>query len=295
MRHLLLYLALLANPAQAVTIEDAKGQAVEVRDASRIVAVGGAITETIYALGEQSRLVGVDTTSMWPEAARKLPQVGYQRTLAAEGILALRPTLVLGNTQAGPPEVLDKLRSAGVTVLILNNGPDVEHALRAIENIARVVGRESQGKQLVSSMRSEIAALPPGNTRSAPRVLFVLSTSGGAPLAAGNETHADSMIRLAGGKNVVSGFEGYRPLSGEAVVSMAPDVVLAPDHVVAAAGGPDKLLALHGIAETPAARSHRLVIMDGLLLLGMGPRLGEAARELHRQLSGTRDSSPRLE
>jgi iron complex transport system substrate-binding protein len=279
-------LCLLALPglSPAFSVMDADGRSVEIRDASRIVAVGGAVTETLFALGESARLVGVDSTSQWPEAARRLPQVGYQRTLAAEGILALKPTLLIGTQQAGPPPVLDKLRAAGVTVLILPVGPDVDSALQSLQTLAAAVGKAEAGHVLAQDIRARLAALAAERGLPAPATLFILSASGGTPLAAGRDSNADTLIRLAGGRNAITQYAGYRPLSAEAVSQLAPEAIVVPEHVVHELGGRERVLALPGIAQTPAARSRRLVVMDGVLLLGMGPRLAEAAEQLARSL-----------
>ena len=83
---------------------------------ARIVSLGGALTEVVYLLGAQGQLVGTDTTSLFPEAALKTAKVGYMRQLSAEGLLSLKPDAVVGTTEAGPPVVLDQVRSAGVRV-----------------------------------------------------------------------------------------------------------------------------------------------------------------------------------
>lgn len=285
---------MLPVAASAVSVTDINGAPVEIRDASRIVAVGGAVTETLFALGEASRIVGVDSTSQWPEAARHLPQVGYQRTLAAEGILALSPSLVIGTQQAGPPPVLDKLRAAGVTVLILPVGPDVESALRAIETLARVVDKPVQGRDLVTGIRHRLDRLAQQRTgvSSTASTLFILSAAGSTPLAAGRDNNADTMIRLAGGRNAITQYAGYRPLSAEAVPQLAPDTIVVPEHVVRELGGRERVLQLPGIAQTPAAKAQRLVVMDGVLLLGMGPRMAEAAERLAHSLRPKPSASP---
>lgn len=274
--------------AQAVTVTDAEGRSVDISDASRIVAVGGAITETLFALGEGARIVGVDSTSQWPEAARKLPQVGYQRTLAAEGILALAPTLVIGTQQAGPPPALDKLRAAGVPVLILPVGPDVDSALQSLETLARVVDKPAQGSALTTDIRTRLAMLAQQFDGKRRRTLFILSAAGSTPLAAGRDSNANTMLHLGGATNVITQYAGYRPLSAEAVPELAPEAIVVPEHVVRELGGHERVLALPGIAQTPAARARRVVVMDGLLLLGMGPRMAEAAETLARALY-TRD------
>jgi iron complex transport system substrate-binding protein len=72
----------------------------------RLVSVNGSVTEVVYALGAQGQLVGVDTTSKYPPETQKLPNVGYQRQLSAEGVLSLQPSLVLVTEDAGPPTAL---------------------------------------------------------------------------------------------------------------------------------------------------------------------------------------------
>jgi len=288
MRRLALYALTLLAAGQAAyadtsrELEDASGRTVTVTDASRIVAAGGAITETLYALDEQQRLVGVDTTSQWPPPARELPEIGYMRTLGAEGILSLAPTLLLASENAGPPEVLAKLERAGVAVLRVPAGPSLDAAMHGLRLVAEAVGRDEAGRELAADVRREVAAvrdsLPPPASR--PRVLFVMGGSSGMPLVAGGATKADTMIRLAGGRNVVTDYDGYRPLGREAVVALAPDVVLAPDHAVEAFGGRQDLLDAIGLGETSGKRAPLLVVMDGLTLLGMGPRTGAAVRDL---------------
>jgi iron complex transport system substrate-binding protein len=121
--------------------------------------------------------------------------------------------------------------------------------------------------------------------RDRPKVLFLLSVgNGGAPMSGGAATSSDGVIRLAGGVNAVAGFEGYRPVSPEAIIEAAPDIVLVTHRSLRMLGGVDALLARPAIAATPAGRAKRVVAMDGLLLLGFGPRIGEAIVTLARSL-----------
>lgn len=89
--------------------------------APRLVTISGAITEVVYALGAEAQLVGTDTTSLYPAAAQKTPKVGYLRQLSAEGVLSLKPDAIIATTEAGPPVVLDQLRSAGVKVELVKS------------------------------------------------------------------------------------------------------------------------------------------------------------------------------
>lgn len=263
MRALILVLALTlstATPAQ-----------------ERIVALGSAVTETLFALDEAEHIAGVDASSTWPTAARSKPQVGYFRQLGAEGVLSLKPTLIVGTTQAGPPETLEKLRAAGVAVHLFAAPRDLDSALALMEGVAQLRGKPERGTHLTSRIRQQLAALPP-SARS-PRVLAILAGHGGV-MAAGRDNAADLMIRLAGGINVGHAFSGYKPLSAESLAGLEPEVLLVPEHVLTMVGGLDALLAQPGLAQTPAARSRRVVVMDSALLLGLGPRLGDAVQQL---------------
>ncbi|MCX7740062.1 MAG: ABC transporter substrate-binding protein, partial [Meiothermus sp.] len=125
MRGLLLaaFLALGLGLAQPFTVKDARGQTITVRSIERIVSLDGVTTEILFALGVGDKVVGRDTSSYYPAAVNKLPTVGYQFQLNAEGILALRPTLVLGREDARPPQVFDQLAAAGVTVVRVPDKP----------------------------------------------------------------------------------------------------------------------------------------------------------------------------
>ncbi len=254
-----------------------------VRAASpRIVSVGSALTETVYALGAESLLVGVDTTSQYPAAAQALPQVGYMRALSAEGVLSLKPTLVIATTAAGPATTLDQLRATGVEVLVLPDLYDYESVVTKIAAVGRMTGRQAEAEAMIRRGRADMAELARrlATATARPRVLFLLSMGGGAPQAAGRDTAADGIIRLAGGVNAIDGYTGYRPLSPEAVIASRADFVLVTHQTVLAMGGLDAVLNQPALRQTPAGREGKVLQFDTLQLLGFGPRTPQAAQEL---------------
>lgn len=263
-------------------------------DNGRIVSIGGSVTEIVYALGAGSRLVAVDQTSLHPPEAQDLPDVGYLRALSAEPILSLAPDLVLVEADAGPPEVLTQLESAGVIVARMPDQPDIVGVQAKILAVAAALGLEDKGAELASQVSEDHARViaQVGKVQTQPRVMFVLSAGRGAPLVAGEGTSAESIISLAGGRNAISGFPDYRPLSPEAGVAASPDVILVTYRTMRLLGGVEGLISLPGIVGTPAADSRRIVSIDGLLLLGFGPRTPEAiatlAESLHPGLELTR-------
>ena len=255
--------------------------------APRLVTISGAITEVVYALGAEALLVGSDTTSNYPEAADKTPKVGYVRQLAAEGVLSLKPDAIIATTEAGPPVVLDQLRSAGVKVELVKSEYTWDDVRAKVQAVGRASGREAAARELQARLDAEWAQL--GQQIAAakgakPRVLFILS-HGPSPQVAGKGTAADALIRFAGGVNALTGFSGYRPMTAEAMASAAPDAILTTDEGIAALGGLEKFWQRPELALTPAYQRRAVVSLDAQLLLGFGPRLPAAVREVHHRLT----------
>ncbi|MFN4121431.1 hemin ABC transporter substrate-binding protein [Acidovorax sp.] len=252
-----------------------------------LVTVSGAITEVVYALGAEAQLVGTDTTSLYPAAALHTPKVGYLRQLSAEGVLSLKPDAVIATTEAGPPVVLDQLRSAGIEVNLVKSEYTWDDVRAKVQAVGRAARREAAARELQARLDAEWAQL--GQQIAAakgakPRVLFILS-HGPSPQVAGKGTAADALIRFAGGVNALTGFTGYRPMTAEAMASASPDAILTTDEGIAALGGLDKFWQRPELALTPAYQRRAVVSLDALLLLGFGPRLPQAVRMAHQRLT----------
>lgn len=244
----------------------------------RIVALGGDVTEIVYALGAESSLVARDSTSQWPQATNALPDVGYLRQLNAEGILSVRPTLVLASDQAQPSLALKQVEQSHVRVGTVPGTP----VLRAIDEKVRVIAQathhEAQGETLRNSLRQALAALP--STPLNKRVLFILSHGGMTAMAAGQQTGADAAIRAAGLQNAMQGFTRYQPLSQEGVMASQPDLVVISQDGLNALGGEENLWKLPGLAQTPAGRSKQMLAIDDMALLGFSVRTPKAIQQL---------------
>ncbi|GHD57862.1 hypothetical protein GCM10017083_39860 [Thalassobaculum fulvum] len=257
----------------------------------RVVALGGSITETVFALGLGDRLVAVDSTSLYPAEAQNLPNVGYMRALSAEPILALAPDLIMADADAGPAPVLEQVRSAGVPIAVVDKATAVEQVPDKIRQVAATLGVPGAGEALADTLAPSVARLTAAAQAlpDKPRVLFLLSIGRGAPLAAGTGTAAAGIIAAAGGIYAIDGYAGYKPISPEAAVAAAPDVVLVTTRTADLLGGPEAILARPDVRPTPAGRDRRLVVMDALLLLGFGPRVGSAVASLAHALHPATD------
>lgn len=248
---------------------------------ARVVTLGGSVTEIVYGLGQGDRLVGDDLSSLYPEAATRLPRVGYYRAVPVEGVLALRPDLVLASEQAGPPQALKRLGEVGVRVVSVPDAPSVDSLKARIRAVAAALDAAAAGENMVRDVTRQLdraEALP--TTRA--RTLLLINRSG-APQGAGRGTAAAEVMRLAGLSNVLDGQQGYQPLSPEAIGALAPDLIIVTGASLQASGGLESFVRLPGIAVTQAAAKRRIIVMDDLLVLGLGPRLPQALTQIKQE------------
>ncbi len=252
-------------------------------DTNRIVSAGNGVTEIIYALGAGDQVVAVDSTSSYPESVNALPKLGYHKQLSAEGILALKPSMLIGTEDMGPPSSLSQLNSAGVSIKSLPLNHSVKNIEVRITELAKILGKEQQGEALLQELRHSLNQARKlfenrelSENRKKPKVLFLLAMGGRTPSVSGRNTAANTLIELAGGNNAAAEqFTGYKPLANEALLQMSPDFILYADS--GSGMSPEQLLAMQPIiSQTPAGRSGRILPLDGRILLGgLGPRTGK--------------------
>ncbi len=257
---------------------------------TRLISIGGALTELVYELGLQPLLVGVDSTSLYPAAAQQLPQVGYARTLATEGLLSLRPSLIVATEDAGPPAVLRQLEAARVPLHVLRAEHRFEGLIARCLQLGELLQRQAEAQTLADRLSRQwqaslaLAQQLQGRNGKPPKVMFILSHGQNQIRIAGQDTAAEAMIRYAGASNAVQGFTGYKLLTPEAAIAAAPDIILVTDQGLAAAGNAAELLKLPGLSHTPAGRAKRVLSLEALELLGFGPRLPQALARLAQGL-----------
>ncbi|BAW02859.1 hemin ABC transporter, periplasmic hemin-binding protein [Thermus thermophilus] len=288
MKRLLLFLGILSAlaSAQPYRVVDARGKAVEVRSTERIVSLDGITTEILFALGVGEKVVGRDDSSYYPPQAQKLPSVGYQFRLSAEGILSLKPTLAIGREDVRPKEVVEQLERAGVAVVLVPVTPSVEGAKAKIRTVAQAVGREEQGEALVRALERDLLALRAFQAQQKPkgklRALFLYLRGPGTTFVCGEGSTPVGMMELAGLENAAKGIRECQPMTAESVVAARPEVIVVFSRGLASVGGLEGLLKLPGVAQTPAGQKRKVVAMDDLYLGSFGPRAGRAALDLFR-------------
>ncbi|MGO1162704.1 heme/hemin ABC transporter substrate-binding protein [Brucella pseudogrignonensis] len=256
-------------------------------DTSRIVSVGGAVTEIVYALGAGDKLVARDQTSTYPEQARELVDVGYMRRLSPEGVLSVNPTGILMSEGSGPPETLEVLKKASVPIVMVPEAFTGEGVIAKIDAVGKALGLEDKAKELAANVSRDLEAAEKISADQNPRkrVLFIMSAQEGRIMASGTGTGANGIITLAGGVNAIDSYQGYKQLTDEAVEKAAPDLILTM-NIGKDSVQKEDLLKNPALANSPAGRSGNIVQMDSLYLLGFGPRTGAASRELSEKLYG---------
>lgn len=261
------------------------------QEADRVLSIGGSVTEIVHALGQEHRLVARDTTSTFPPKVTELPDVGYARALSPEGVLSVAPSLILAIEGAGPPDAIEVLAQSGVTFVSIPEAQSADGILAKITAVGAALGVPDRAEALATETRAALDTAA-ARTSEVPeaarkRVLFILSLQGGRILASGRDTQAAAIIEMAGGINAVTGFDGYKQMTDEAVAEAAPDVILMMDRTGDHAILDEQLFALPAIRTTPAGANDSIVRMNGLYLLGFGPRTAGAALDLNRALYGT--------
>lgn len=282
----MLMLAAFAGLSAAGTVRDSTGRDVVVKDASRIVSIGGAVTEILYALGQSDRVVAVDTTSLYPpDVLKKKPNVGYFRQLSPEGVIGLAPSVIIAADGAGPRETVAVLEQASIPFVRVPDHFDGNGILEKIRIIGAATDTQQQAACLEKAVERDLAslsALRSGIGKPA-RAMFIMSFINGRPMVAGRGTAADGIMKMSGAVNVFGEFEGYKIVNDEAVVAAAPEAVLAMQRE-----GLDldaaRVFSHAAFRETPAARNKRFFAMEGLYMLGFGPRTARAARDLSLSL-----------
>ncbi len=256
-------------------------------DEFRIVSMGGFITELLFELEYGDQIVGVDVTSTYPAQVSDIPNLGHVTNLNIEEVLQLRPDIILAEDTPQAKAMLQKLRDAGLKIMLIPVRTQLSNAYLAANQMKDVLSiSDAQLSALKASIESDSLRLAEltDQVSNRPSVLFLYARGTGRLLVAGKETTADAIISLAGGKNAISSFEGFKALSPEYLLEAAPEVVLMFESGLESLDGIEGLSQLPGMSQTPAFKNDRVITMDGHYLLSFGPRAGQAVYDLAVQL-----------
>ena len=254
------------------------------KDTSRIVVAGGSITEILFFLNESKNIVAVDTTSNYPEDAKNYPSIGYVRALSAEGVLSLKPTLIIGEKDMGPENVLEQLKKTKIELRVLDEKNSVKGIQDKVSCIASILGKNKDDNfekniSLEKSV-SKLKVISKANSKKNIRGLVILMMQGTSPVVAGRNTSGGDFLKMIGSKNTMDSFEGWKPAGKEAILLSNPNFILITKRATKSYGSLNSFLKESGIEMTEAARTQNVFSLDGMSFLGFGPRTINSGLEI---------------
>ncbi len=277
------------EPFQAITVVDETGATVTVNSIERIIPLDGDVAEVVFALGLGDNVVATDLSATYPPEADALPEIGYQRALSAETVAAFEPTVLLATATAGPPEALDDMRRLGYPLIILPNESTPTGAGQKIRAVAAALGVPERGEEMADALDQAIAeaTVPADALEDRPRVIALYVRGTAAQLVLGRSANTHWLIGAAGGIDVAESLDvdDTAPISAEAILAVAPDVILVPQAGLESVGGIDGLVEIGGLGQTPAGINRQVLAYDDQLLLGNGPRTAQMLSRLRDDLS----------
>lgn len=247
----------------------------------KIVSLNGAVTEVLAKLGEEQNIIGVDVTSNYPESlAEKAQNLGHVRSINAESVLALQPTVIYASNKDMSPDLLEKLKASNIRLELIDQEYTAEGTAKLITDVAKSLNKENY-QPLIDDVNNKLAKVE--TVENKPKVLFIYARGAATLMVGGEGTQADAVIKLAGGENAAKGITDFKPLTPEALIQGNPDVILMFDSGLESLGGVDGLLKIDGIEATNAGKNKKVIALEGQYLLGFGPRLGDAVLELNKE------------
>lgn len=302
--------AAVDDPEQSlpVTVVDNQDTEVTITDTSRILALdlSGSLAATVFGLGLGDSVVGRDTSTGFPEAA-DLPLVTQNgHELNGEAILALEPTVILTDSSIGPWDVVLQMRDSGIPVVVLSPQRNLDNIDDLVTQVAAALGAPAAGEALnaqiaseVSATMADIAALAPSDPADRPRVMFFyVRGNAGIYYIFGEGSGADALIESLGAVDVAKeiGWQGMRPMTAEALIDAAPDVLIMMTKGLESVDGVDGLLErIPAVAETPAGQHRRIIDMNDTEVMSFGPRTAAVLDALARALYAPTTGAPASE
>jgi iron complex transport system substrate-binding protein len=252
--------------------------------AERIVCLAKQYNEIIYALGAQQNLVAVDVSSTYPPEIKTLPTVGYHRALSTEGILSMKPTLIIHDNNVGPEQVMQQMNDLKIPAKVFDTkGEDIGSAKLLITEIGKYFHREKQADSLNAKLEKEMSAAleKVRGISDSPKVVIIhFGRANNVYLTLTKNTTGGKLIAWAGGVIPVEGERGMMQLSAEVIANANPDVILLTDYGYDKLGSLDQIKALPGVAGTSAAKNNRIYRVEEHDMVYIGPRTGENVMKL---------------
>lgn len=252
----------------------------------KIISLNGALTEIVYELGLKKSLIGKDVTATYPEYVRdSVEDLGHVRSINVESLMELNPDMILASAEDMNDDLKKSIQESGTDFKIFQQEYSVEGTKNLVDSVADYLSdfNIENKTEINRKIDEDMASLK--SFAKKPKVLFVYARGAGTLMVAGKDTPMQKMIELAGAENAIMDFSDFKPLTEEALLKNNPDVILLFDSGLESLGNKDGLIkTVPGVMETNAGKNKAIIAMDGALLSGFGPRVGQAAIQLNELL-----------
>ena len=274
----IIYLILLLSISNAYAICE------QSMSRSKIVVAGGSITEIVYFLGMEDKLVGVDITSNFPKEAKKLKSIGYLRNLSIEGILSLSPGLVLAEEDIGPPIIVNQLRKTSIDLRIIKEKYDLNGIHNKILCVSKILDAALDDNENYVKFKNKFNRVKKLKKNNSKKILLILMMRGSSPVVAGKNTSGQGFIDMTGHENSMSDLNGWKPVSSEEIIKKNPDYIIITKRAFKNFSSLDQFLSIPGISSTIAAKKKNIIVKDGMSMLGFGPRTINVALDIDKNI-----------
>ena len=246
------------------------------QDPSRIIIAGGSITEIMYFIEAEEKIIGLDVTSVYPEETKNFPSIGYVRNLSAEGVLSMIPSLVIGEDDMGPPSVIKQIMATSVDLRIIPEHHSADGIIKKINCVGKIINEQRLVKRVIRKKImpsvNQLQKVADKNKKGDIKVMLILSMQGTSPIVAGTKTSGHGFIEMIGAKNIFDSFEGWKAVTAEAIIEMNPDYILIPSRDMHKNSKVATITEHPIFAKTTAGRNKNFIIDDGMAMLGFGTR-----------------------
>jgi iron complex transport system substrate-binding protein len=251
----------------------------------RVVAVSKQINEFLYEIHAESVLVARDLTSVFPPEIKTLPSVGYHRALSAEGIISMKPTMLLTDGNFGPDAVTQQVKKVGIPVVTMTPGAGQDSAQLLMIALGKQFHHEKEADSVVAKWKSDMAAALADTIQWAgkpkPRVMIMhMGQIANSYLAIKRGSAGDQIVQWAGGVNAIDSIGGMLRLTPEIIAKAAPDIIIATDVGFDRLGSAEKFAEMPGVALTPAGKAKKIYRIDEIEVMYFGPRTAMSLRKI---------------
>ncbi len=267
-------------------VTNSRIESAETPNYSRVVALANGSAEIIDSLGLKSILIGRDIASNEP-ALESVPVVTSGHQVVAEKIIALRPDLVIIDSSVGPSQAIATLKKSGIKVESIEEVWTVAGISQKVVAVASLLGVQKSGQLLADEIETTVLGASE-KVSGSPRVLFLYLRGGNSIYFVGGKgSGADSLLASIGAVDVgaVANSKPFSPLTAESIISLKPEIILVMSKGLASVGGVSGLLALPGVAQTPAGKESRVISVEDSLLLSFGARTPSLLNKLAAALN----------